>query len=123
MTKQRQRGPVDHDAYSIIVNTLNDLKTPGSRAGFLGTVLDIANKTAPGTLDRIDWIRLASARWLEDAKEEDNEEEGDEENERCTCCGSSLNVVFPCPECGELVCQDCADEVHICEESYSGGYI
>jgi len=32
----------------------------------------------------------------------------------CACCGSGLNTLTPCPECGELLCQDCMP-VHICD--------
>ena len=26
---------------------------------------------------------------------------------RCTSCGSRLDTIVPCPNCGEMLCQDC----------------
>ena len=37
-----------------------------------------------------------------------------DDDECCSCCGSGLNVVQPCPTCGKLICDDCGD-VHICD--------
>lgn len=39
------------------------------------------------------------------------------EDEYCYCCGRRSVEVQPCPQCGELVCQDCAPPSggHVCE--------
>lgn len=39
------------------------------------------------------------------------------EDEYCYCCGRGSVVVQPCPQCGELLCQDCAPPFggHVCE--------
>ena len=42
----------------------------------------------------------------------------EEDGECCSCCGSGLNTVFPCPTCGEMICNDCSDGVHICDPDY-----
>jgi hypothetical protein len=35
----------------------------------------------------------------------------------CTCCGLGGVKVVPCPNCGELICQDCTPPfgAHVCE--------
>lgn len=34
----------------------------------------------------------------------------------CVCCGRSDLTLLTCPQCGELLCQDCLDtDAHICE--------
>ena len=38
-----------------------------------------------------------------------------DDDEYCSCCGSGLNTVSPCPTCGEPICDDCSDSIHICD--------
>lgn len=44
----------------------------------------------------------------------------DWDDEHCSCCGSGLDTVSPCPHCGDLICQDCADGVHFCNIDWKG---
>ena len=35
----------------------------------------------------------------------------------CYCCGRGNRTLTPCPQCGEMLCQDCAPDFggHVCE--------
>jgi len=47
----------------------------------------------------------------------DNWDQDDEEDRFCFCCGRGDKGLAPCPQCGKMLCQDCAPPFggHVCE--------
>lgn len=102
----------------------------------IDAALDASQKAWGGMSEWLDWFQgderlrimafdmkpdsLVQEMLYEDifAPREEWTSDGGADEGCCSCCGSGLNTVQPCPACGELLCQDCADGVHICDPDY-----